>query len=1573
MRDPSICIGPGGTYYLTGTTANNPAGSHDKTGWYYVNEGIRLWKSKDLKKWEPLGLVWSLDKDATWAKEFKPFRDARGRAVWAPEIHYLKGTFWLSYGMNYRGAGLLKSTTGKPEGPYVDINPDGPFFGSDGKDVSLFQDDDGKVYLVYNKGWIAPLNEDMTGLAGKPRLLKPANARCVGFEGAFLTKHKGKYILMGAEFNEYDGGRTYDCMAAVADNLYGPYGDRYLAIPHAGHNILFRTREGQWMSTFFGTPHDARAIFTEKPAILPIEFDADGRFRPLMRTSARPSASGVSGGEWKPAKGPLLTRWAQDVQSDNVWPEYPRPQMVRNEWLNLNGLWDFSLLDKDKPRPSDYAQQILVPFPVESALSGVCQTVTEKQRLWYRRTFEIPKAWGNQRVLLNFGAVDWQTTVWVNNVEIGAHKGGFDAFSFDITDALSTNGPQEIVISVWDPSDAGQQPHGKQFRIPPSATRYTAASGIWQTVWLEPVQPLSIKSLKITPDIDKQTVRIELQGSEPLSNCMVKAVIKENDSIKTTQTSRADQPLVMPVKNPLLWSPDSPFLYDVELVLKESSGKVVDRISSYFGMRKIDVATASDGYKRIRLNNTFLSQLGFLDQGYWPDGIYTAPTDEALRYDIEAVKKVGCNMVRKHVKIEPQRWYYWCDKLGLLVWQDMVNGKQSEEGRSQYKHELKLMIEQHYNHPSIVMWIPFNEGWGQFDTSQIHGFIKELDSTRLVNASSGGIRAKDFYGDIYDMHNYPGPAAPVAEPYESEMVSVLGEFGGLGLWVKNHAWHKLDERRLRGFSAYHEKRTEPMQIEKTHWGTGWVIPLKLEESALRDDWKHWDKQTYIDEYGGLYGFIPQLRDEKGLDVAVYTQLTDVEDELNGILTYDRVFKAEPAQFANIHKQSLRQQQPSLQIENGRLEVTIKNQTYQVQLRADETVELFQPAEGLWSVAMDFQNDWPAQWCHGSVDTVERKGPWLVLSGTIKTETGNWQVRDAYIAEGQRIRCVRRWQWTGEKPAENITLSVRWQVPIPGASVMMPGFCIYGNPSGNADRVAQYAGKPGEEVFCEEHRLSMPFISLEWEKWQQCAGAALHMLPSLAPYAHKADLWWSAGVTGHKNSTELALLSGPCSLNGQRGFVKANQRKWFAYTDTYLTIPSGGVVEKTFYLQAYRVKHKGSGFRIPLRESLDIFRPFNTAGLPSMNEIVEAKYRFAMTRWHENAESAGFKKYPDRNVFVMGWAGQAAVPGYALLVLGEQKNDQHTISKAQKSLDHLTTSPFNEYGFLVSYDPDKNGWSQQDPVSQGHAMETFARAILTGRKIKTVDTSKWEAFLRNACDIHAERILGKDWRPKSTNEAFLVSPLCKAYKMFGSETYRDAALKAAEHYAQRHLDMTEPYWGGTLDASCEDKEGAWAGFQAFLAVYEMTEDSKYLQWAEHAMDVTLSYTVIWDIDMPAGRLRDHDLKTRGWTDVSAQNQHLDVYGVVYTPEIYRMGQYLQREDLKKLAIVMYRSCGQLIDPNGSQGEQLNHTNFAQMRPPVKDVHTMRGTYNEGWTVFWITAHFLNAAAQFEEMGVYSDTF
>src|SRR5687768_9120549 len=421
--------------------------------------------------------------------------------------------------------------------------------------------------------------------------------------------------------------------------------------------------------------------------------------------------------DWRPAKGPLMTRWAAAVSPERVHPEYPRPQMTRERWQNLNGLWDFAIRPRSEGRPAAFEGQILVPFAVESALSGVMRTVGPDNRLWYRRTFDLPGKWRNQRTLLHFGAVDWETEVWVNGQKVGEHRGGYDPFTVDVTAALRKESPQEVVVAVWDPSDAGFQARGKQVRRPESIW-YTPVTGIWQTVWLEPVPLTSIDRIKITPNIDSGTVTLaaDIRGRDA-DGIRVTAIDGK------TRIAEASGPLNAPVQlrfqNPKLWSPDSPFLYDLKVTLTRN-GKTVDEVGSYAGLRKSSLGKDEAGVTRLMFNNKPVFQFGPLDQGFWPDGIYTAPTDEALRYDIEMTKKLGFNMARKHVKVEPARWYYWCDKLGLLVWQDMpsgdryISGQQPDINRvaqsaQQFELEWKRIIDANFNSPSIVMWVPFNE------------------------------------------------------------------------------------------------------------------------------------------------------------------------------------------------------------------------------------------------------------------------------------------------------------------------------------------------------------------------------------------------------------------------------------------------------------------------------------------------------------------------------------------------------------------------------------------------------------------------------------------------------------------------------------------------------------------------------------------------------------------------------------------------------------------------------------------------------------------------------------------------
>lgn len=525
--------------------------------------------------------------------------------------------------------------------------------------------------------------------------------------------------------------------------------------------------------------------------------------------------------------------------------------MVRKQWRSLNGLWDYSIRDLQADKPKTWTGRILVPFPVESMLSGVRKNVGPEHMLWYRKKFSLPAAWKGQRILLHFEAVDWETNAWLNGKPLGLHQGGYDAFSYDITDALQ-NGEQELVLSVWDPSNDGYQPAGKQYNNPRSIW-YTSTTGIWQSVWLEPVPSLSIADLSLVPDLNDHSLKIVV----PLdaTGCSVRAVAYDGHHIAGSVTGAVNDTLRLPLDHVKTWSPDSPFLYDLVLYLY-SNGKIRDSVRSYFGMREVRLAKDEAGITRIFLNGKPQFEYGPLDQGFWPDGIYTAPTDDALKYDIAIEKELGFNMIRKHVKVEPKRWYYWCDQLGMLVWQDMPSGDQhirkdeaditrTAQSSYQYRKELKAMINGHFNSPCIVAWVPFNEGWGQWQTDTVVQLIRRLDPTRLISESSGWSDRKT--GDMSDIHVYPGPDMP---PLESARAAVLGEFGGQALVIPGHLWQS-DLSRAPGHIRTSQTKEELQQV-----------------------------------YEGLIQKLLELK-RKGLSAAVYTQTTDVETEVNGIMTYDR--------------------------------------------------------------------------------------------------------------------------------------------------------------------------------------------------------------------------------------------------------------------------------------------------------------------------------------------------------------------------------------------------------------------------------------------------------------------------------------------------------------------------------------------------------------------------------------------------------------------------------------------------------------------------------------------------------------
>ncbi|MDB4584238.1 beta-galactosidase [Draconibacterium sp.] len=576
--------------------------------------------------------------------------------------------------------------------------------------------------------------------------------------------------------------------------------------------------------------------------------------------------------KWQPAGEKIKTAWAEKIDVNNVLPEYPRPIMERTDWQNLNGIWEYAIVKAGSAEPAGFEGEILVPFAVESSLSGVMKTVGDEKELWYKRTFTVPSNWKGKKVLLHFGAVDWKSEVWINDIKIGSHQGGYTPFFFDVTPFLTKSGDQKLVVKVWDPSDKGYQPRGKQTSRP-RGIWYTSVTGIWQTVWLEPVAEKFIKQVRTVPNIDNSTLKVELETCATNYSDLYEVVVLEDGKQIASAKASAGQSVNISIPNQKLWDTENPFLYDMKVKLI-SKGKVVDEVNSYFAMRKVSTKRDENGIVRLQLNNKDQFQFGPLDQGWWPDGLYTAPTDEALKYDIVKTKDFGFNMIRKHVKVEPARWYTHCDKLGILVWQDMPSGDKSPrwinreyfngtelirspESEANYRTEWKGIMDYLYSNPSIVVWVPFNESWGQFKTEEIVRWTKAYDPGRLVNPASGG----NHYtvGDMLDLHNYPGPEMYL---YDAQRATVLGEYGGIGLALEGHLW-----------------------ASDRNWG---YVQFKNSKETT-DEYVKYGEQ--------LYKMI-----KAGFSAAVYTQTTDVEGEVNGLITYDRkVIKLEENRVMDINQ------------------------------------------------------------------------------------------------------------------------------------------------------------------------------------------------------------------------------------------------------------------------------------------------------------------------------------------------------------------------------------------------------------------------------------------------------------------------------------------------------------------------------------------------------------------------------------------------------------------------------------------------------------------------------------------------
>lgn len=558
----------------------------------------------------------------------------------------------------------------------------------------------------------------------------------------------------------------------------------------------------------------------------------------------------------------MQTRWADSIDPNHVWDVYPRPQLVRDNWINLNGKWEYAIRPvKSKNIPSQFDGEILVPFAVESELSGVKKLVGEKNYLWYKTNFKAPDLKGNEQLHLNFGAVDWETAIYINGEKVGMHKGGYTPFTLNITKFLNNKDENDLVVRVWDPTDSGMQARGKQTATP-QGIWYTPVTGIWQTVWLEKTAENYITSIKATPNIDDSTLKLQLLTEHQGPNLLAEVSIRQEDNtivqqeLEISKISKQSK-FKFDIPKAKLWSPDNPFLYDLTIKLKKTDGTVIDEVKSYFGMRKIALGKDDFGRTVMQLNNEDIFQFGLLDQGWWPDGLYTAPTPEAMLWDVKKTQELGFNTIRKHVKVEPAIYYYECDKRGMLVWQDMPNGNylhglrlqaweedvnRPTESAMQFEWELREMIDKLYSFPSIIVWVPFNEGWGQYDTERIANWVSSYDPSRINDNPSGW--ADRGVGDLVDVHIYPGPGM---EKPESNRASVIGEFGGLGLTVEDHLWW-----------------------DKKNWG-----------------YLTYDKPSDFEErFTELVHDLYALRDF-GLSAAIYTQTTDVEGEVNGLITYDR--------------------------------------------------------------------------------------------------------------------------------------------------------------------------------------------------------------------------------------------------------------------------------------------------------------------------------------------------------------------------------------------------------------------------------------------------------------------------------------------------------------------------------------------------------------------------------------------------------------------------------------------------------------------------------------------------------------